>query len=222
MSIIDSLKTVLTLSTKLKILYHQFTHLKVTLVTLDSIDISSNAQKVPLGKSLIATNLELMFLISESILEEYNNILTPAQFPEFKYQILSFKKDIKPAMKRFNRWNDRRKYRNVLVAHNLRLKDRSSIFASQEKITFNAPYHDNDFVIIYYLHEFMCHCLNKHFTTELQSIDGKLVIDQIEFSSERRSLKEELPIIEGWAKDLGFEIFDLQAHIKHLFRRNEP
>lgn len=72
MQIHDSIKTILTLTTKLKIVYKQFTYLKNHLWELDSVNIADHEIVVPLRKSLIATTTELMFLTSESILEEFN------------------------------------------------------------------------------------------------------------------------------------------------------
>lgn len=212
----DSLKTILTLSTRVKILYKQFSYLKNNLKHLDSINISEHEQEIPLCQFLVATTLEMMFITSESILEEYNDILTHVIFPKYESQIKHLKADIKPAMKRFNRWTNRRQYRNTLIAHNLRWKDRSSLFSSEEKVGINAPHYDNDFVVIYYLHVFMCHCLGKHFKDEIAGLNQEMIIDKIEYSSEYKSLREELPIINSWALENGFEIIDLQEHIMKL------
>lgn len=216
MNINDSLKTIATLTTKVKMLYRQLTHLKVNLAPLQTVQISDHDVSLSLYHSLIATTNELMFLISESIIEEYNNILTPVNFPEHAEQILRFKSDIKPAMKRFNKWGHRRKYRNTLVAHNLRFKDNSSVFDQDTQIELNAPQFDNDFVSIYYLHLYMTHCLGQSFGIELLNLNSEKIIDKINFTSELTSLNDELPTIKTWADERKIQIEELNGHINFL------
>lgn len=215
LSISDSLKTILSLSTNIKILYAQLSQIKLRIDTLNEVSLS-NHETIPFGKSLIATTTHLMFLYSESILEEYSEILTHVRFPSHEIQIKNFKKDAQPAMKRFKKWSDKRIYRNILIAHNLRMKDKSSIFQEGKKKNFNAPHFDNDFVIIYYLHLYMCHCLGIHFQSEIDKIDNNKIIDKVNFTGEYSSLKTELPIISSWANKKGFVIEELERHIKFL------
>lgn len=216
MQIHDSLKTILTLSTKLKIHYKQFSYLKTNLVELDMINISENENVVPLGKSLVGTTMELMFLNSESILEEFNKILTPGVFPQYNHEIIILKQETKPVIDRFNKWSERRLYRNSLVAHNLRLNDKTSLFDRKEKLKINAPNFDNDFVIIYYLHVYLCMCIGKHFPTLIKELNGDRIIDMVEFTGQWTSLNDELPIIEGWFRSSNFHYEELANHIKFL------
>lgn len=219
MKIEDSLKTIFTLATRLKLLYKQLTYVKGNLGHLNTVNISDQDQEVSLYQFMLATTMEMMFLTSESILEEYDDILTHKVFPENENQIRLLKEDIKPAMKKFKQWNGRRLYRNTLVAHNLRRKDKTSIFSLREKVSINAPHYDNDFVIIYYLHVFMCHCLGKHFKKEILTFDSNKIIDRIDFTGEFKSLKEQLPLIDVWAKERDFEILELKEHLNFLFQQ---
>ena len=206
MKIEDSLKTILTLTTRVKHLFNQFTYLKNNLRYLDSVNLSEHGNEVPLYQFLVASTLQMMFLSSESILEEYDDILTTIRFPEYEKEILLLKKDIKPAMRRFNKWTNRRQYRNSFVAHNLRWKDKSSLFSTTSKTKINAPYHDNDFVVIYYLHVYMCHCLGRHFNEVIERIDSELIIDKIEFTSEHKSLKDDLFKINEWSETVHLSV----------------
>jgi len=197
-------------------LYRQLTLLKTSLSPLQAVQISDHDASLSLYHSLIITTHELMFLISESIIEEYNNILTPINFPEYSEQILKFKSDVKPAMKRFSKWTHRRKYRNTLVAHNLRFKDKTSVFEQDHPVEVNAPNFDNDFVIIYYLHLYMTHCLGQSFGNELLNLNPDKIIDKINFTGELTSLNDELPAIKEWADERKIQIEELNGHINFL------
>ncbi|KYG75735.1 hypothetical protein AWW68_07825 [Roseivirga spongicola] len=68
---------------------------------LNRINISDFDKEIPLGDSLAQASLELMFIKSESVIEEYDQILNPQIFPEHRERILQFKNEIKPALKLF-------------------------------------------------------------------------------------------------------------------------
>ncbi|WP_299250392.1 hypothetical protein [uncultured Cytophaga sp.] len=180
------------------------------------INISENENVVSLRKSLIATTTELIFLNSESILEEFNKVLTPGVFPEYNDKIILLKRESKPAIDRFNKWSERRLFRNSLVAHNLRLNDKTSLFERKEKLKINAPNFDNDFVIIYYLHVYLCMCIGKHFPTHVKELNRDTIIDMIEFTGQWTSLHDELPIIEGWFRSFNFHYEELSNHVEFL------
>ncbi|MCD9854006.1 hypothetical protein LUD75_04795 [Epilithonimonas sp. JDS] len=75
-----------------------------------------------------------------SFLDEYNDFFNPA-FCEEKYQdrILNVKKKNVPGLKRINQWKDLNKFRNNLVAHNLRIKNESFFSTKFEKLEYKIP-----------------------------------------------------------------------------------
>lgn len=63
-----------------------------------------------------------------------------------------FRTQIKPVIKCINRWEDLKKYRDMIVAHNLRNKSQKSIFNEIEhKPKFKTPQTHDDFVLLFEL-----------------------------------------------------------------------
>lgn len=211
----NSLKNILTLVTQIKILYTQFVTVRVELRSmLNWINISDFDKEIQLGDSLAQASLELMFIKSESVIEEYDQILNPQIFPEHREEILQFKNEIKPALKIIRRWTDRRTHRNTLVAHNLRIKGKESIFDLDTTLEINTLTFDNDFTVLYYTLIYMTFCIGKHFRNEVRNMDRSKIEDKVNFSGEYKSLKESLPEIKKLFDQSGFTFEELDRHIE--------
>ncbi len=158
-------------------------------------------------RKLLAANLsELTIVINEALLEEYQKFFTINNIKEEADRVLQFQKDVKPAFKHFNRWTDRKAFRNILVAHNLRNRDGSSILnlESDEPTPLNFPHYNDDYRIIFELHTFIYDCLVKHFRHEILALKEKAIINNhIEYSGKNYSLTEEIKTINEWRKNAG-------------------
>ena len=88
---------------------------------------------------------EYTIILMCSFLDEYNKFFIPNNCLELKTRITVFRKQIKPVLNKINQWTDLHKYRNMILAHNLRTKDNQSILdTTTSKIEFNIPNTKNE------------------------------------------------------------------------------
>jgi len=219
MKIASSIKTIYTLGTQLRLLYMQFVRVRnMDLLNNDDLFFRETGQK--LGNSIASSLSNLIFLKSESIIEEYERFFTHAHCPKYSKEILQLKIDIKPALKKIKRWKDSKLYRNTLIAHTLRLKNHRSIFELDHKIQINAPHYDIDYTIIYFTHLYMSNCIVKNFPLIVESIKSEPLLTHINFCGEKYDLKKELIEIKEFADNKGIKIEELDNQLSFLFKSN--
>lgn len=139
-------------------------------------------------------------------LEEYDNFFT-STYPNTKRKIQEFKKIMKPATEELRMWKDLTKFRNEVIAHNLRIKDAGyvSVFLNGRLSKYQIPLSISDLVIIVKCVEVIAVNIKKIFKNEY-----------IEFSKEVHSHKKETlkPNLSG------SEMSNYIANIKERIRTN--
>ncbi|MPL55670.1 hypothetical protein SDC9_01149 [bioreactor metagenome] len=97
-------------------------------------------EKMPLEVSLHTLISNYTIIQFCSFLEEYNEYFNP-DFCEAKYKnrILEVRKKNSAGIKRINKWKDLIKFRNELVAHNLRIKNESFFSNQIENLEYKIP-----------------------------------------------------------------------------------
>ncbi|MFD2519972.1 hypothetical protein [Emticicia soli] len=92
---------------------------------------------------------EYILILVCSFLDEYNNEFTPNNCEILKERIHKFRTQIKPVIKRINKWKHLKDYRNTVLAHNLRLKDKNSIFNQPAaQMEFNIPNSHDEILLL--------------------------------------------------------------------------
>ena len=201
MAINNSFLIIFSLTDRINLLKNQLVFIKKELSYFDRYSIDKE-RNIPVSKYLFATVSEQLFLTSVSLLDEYQNELTSHNYPEYKIQIDAFKIDAKPAFKRLNKWKHLKDFRNLFMAHNLRLKNKGTIFDQRdEKLKYNIPHFNHDFYLIQELFMFILDCLKKHLQNEILKIDyNRPIDDYFEYTSKPINLKQEIEEINCWRK----------------------
>ena len=99
--------------------------------------------KILYQKSISTLSLNFIIITACSFIDEYETQLNSKEFPKFSDEINKLKLINKPAIRRIKRWKDLKKYRNNILAHNLRYKNKP-IYSYSEKIEYNFPHHNNE------------------------------------------------------------------------------
>lgn len=137
-------------------------------------------------------------------LEEYDNFFTSSN-PNTKNKIQEFKKIMKPATDELRKWKDLTKFRNEVIAHNLRIKDAgySSVFLNGRLSKYQIPLSISDLVIIVKCVEVIAVNIKKIFKKEY-----------IEFGMEVHSHKKEIsnPNLSG--SEMDRYIADIKERIR--------
>lgn len=137
-------------------------------------------------------------------LEEYDNFFTSTD-PNTKRKIQEFKKIMKPATDELRKWKDLTKFRNEVIAHNLRIKDAgyTSVFLNGKLSKYQIPLSISDLVIIVECVKAIAIALKQKFKNEY-----------MEFSKEVNSCKREIsnPNLSG--SEMEKYLADIKERIK--------
>jgi hypothetical protein len=157
--------------------------------------------KIPhfmLTNSLLSEHL--LVLVS-SFLDEYNFQFTANNSVELKDRIIKFRQQLKPVLSRINQWRDIKRYRNIILAHNFRLKDDSSIFDENvKKIDFKLPLIWDELVLLVELCSLITKNMGREFPELLvdfyfsESINDKINIikNDIDFQKDYDNVCEQI------------------------------
>jgi hypothetical protein len=95
-----------------------------------------------------SVNLNYILIFANSYLDEFHRYLTPINYPEYSKNIIGFRKVISPALKRIKKWKHLKEYRNELLVHNYRVKDKSIFSASHQVMVYNAPSTNDEILLL--------------------------------------------------------------------------
>jgi hypothetical protein len=90
------------------------------------------------SKLLLTINLNHLIIFANSYLDEFERYLTISNYPDHKDQILAYKRVISTALKRVEKWKYLKDYKNELLVHNLRVKDRSIFAADHQPLVIRS------------------------------------------------------------------------------------
>jgi hypothetical protein len=100
------------------------------------------------SRSVLSVNLNNVIVFTNSYLDEFNSQLTPVKHPDYANQILAYRKTVKPALKRIAKWTHLKELRNELLVHNYRFKDTSVFSATHQPKVYNAPFKDQEILLL--------------------------------------------------------------------------
>ncbi len=115
-----------------------------------------------------------------SFLDEYNGEFTPNNCEILKNRIHKFRSQIKPVIKRINKWKHLKDYRNTVLAHNLRLKDRNSIFSDQKvQVKFEIPNSHDEMVLLCELAALITKNIGAEFPEIIAELDLNITVNDV-------------------------------------------
>jgi hypothetical protein len=148
---------------------------------------------------------EYIIILICSFLDEYNDNFIPSKSILLHNRILNYRKQVKPIITRIAKWSDLKKYRNNILAHNLRLKDNTSIFSDTlEKIDYNVPNTLEEIRLLIELSTLITKNISVEFPELLENLDFNEKIidkanvpisDKINFNQEYENVCEEIKML---------------------------
>ncbi len=110
--------------------------------------ITNYSPNATLDKVVVSGLVNYNLIVVCSFLEEWNNEFNSSNIPEFADRINKLKLFTKPILKKISKWSGLKEYRNVVLAHNLRIKGGSSVFDSSNDIEFKVPNSSTEILLI--------------------------------------------------------------------------
>lgn len=148
---------------------------------------------------------EYTIILICSFLDEYNSNFLPSKSALFHDRIINFRKQVKPILTRIGKWSDLTRYRNNILAHNLRLKDNTSIFSDTlERRDYIVPNTLDEIRLLIELVTLVTKNIGVQFPELLGSLDFNEKIndkanvptsDKINFNQEYQSVCEEIKML---------------------------
>lgn len=170
------------------------------LKNLKDYHVNVEHQPVPVSVMIKGLILDKIILVGSSILEEADQYITAKKMPDWKQEIQELKIKVGPIRKKLSNWSDLRKYRNQILAHNLRKTDGTSIFDTRNGMhEFNVPKNNGERVLFFELIRAYTELLFKHFIDYQNQMNFETtILDCIQFSSDDIDLVFELREIENF------------------------
>jgi hypothetical protein len=111
-------------------------------------------------------------VIACSFMEEWENELNESRIEGFAREIRKLKRIVKPAVKQIKLWTGLKKFRNIALAHNLRGKDRQSIYHQDSVLDFKIPRSAGDLLLLNMMIGLITSEMNDHFKDVEISVDN--------------------------------------------------
>lgn len=132
-----TLYTLLHLANQIDLFFKAALELNAKLTEWNPV-ISKDDPRITLDKVAIHACTSNIFILAVSFLDEWREHFTPNNLPTYKDRILKVRRITKPAFKRIAKWKDLKNGRNILFAHNFRVKGQD-IFTSGKKHNLKFP-----------------------------------------------------------------------------------
>lgn len=142
-----TLYTLLHLANQIDLFYKAAVELNAKLKDWNPV-ISESDPKMTLDKVAIPACTNNIFILAVSFLDEWNEHFTPNNLPAFKDRILKVRRITKPAFKRIGKWTGLKDGRNIVFAHNLRVKGQD-IFTSGKKHNLVFPMYNTEVSLLH-------------------------------------------------------------------------
>lgn len=148
-----------------------------------------------LVSAMIASIGELVMITSLSWLEEYEEQITPINLPEYQDKVSKYKYICKPVVKRIKKWSGLREYRNVVLAHNLKISGVSVFSPNFKPIELKLPGDETEMILLISLIEFACNLFIQIFHDE-NEIKIVYLFDKLKRITERIDFNDDFSDIQ--------------------------
>jgi hypothetical protein len=146
--LVESFKILGSLGTQILFLIEAHETAMANVEILLGIKFKGHYENHPFPHSISSMAQNYAFVMCSSFLDEYNEEFTPHKHPEYSDRIKRLKRINKPVMRRINKWTDLKDYRNIVLAHNYRIKGTSLFAADNKSWYFNVPHTDDEMVLL--------------------------------------------------------------------------
>lgn len=207
-----TLYTLLHLANQIDLFYKAAVELNVKLKEWNPV-ISEGDPTMTLDKVALPACTNNIFILAVSFLDEWNGHFTPNNLPTYKDRIMKVRRITKPAFNRIAKWKGLKDGRNIIFAHNFRVKGQD-IFTSAKKHDLKFPLYNTEVSLLHDLIWLISQELLDEFTDI--EIDGQRSIqDGINFQSEHiDSNKEVMKIFDEMAANKMEEFEKQHGHLK--------
>jgi hypothetical protein len=194
--ILESFKILGSLGTQILFLIEAHETAMANSGILSDIKFKGHYENHPFPNSIWSMFQNYAFLMCSSFLDEYNEEFTPHKHPEYADRIMRLKRITKPVMRRINKWTDLKDYRNIVLAHNYRIK-RTSLFAADNKGRyFNVPHTDDEIVLLSRLIPIITMHIVEEFTEIIPAIDfNENLQSKLRFDYKRIDIEAEMTAV---------------------------
>jgi hypothetical protein len=149
---------------------------------LNEIRLSGHYEKFPLVFAVTGSLLNYAILIASSFFDEYNEEFTPFKHPEYRDRILKLKTITKPVLKRLGKWVHFKDYRNYILAHGFRFKDKSMFDKDFKLFKFNAPHTNSEIILLSELIRVVTICISSEFPELVANLDmDETILSKMDF-----------------------------------------
>ena len=176
-----TLYTLLHLANQIDLFYKAAVELNIKLKEWNPI-LSEHDPKMTLDTIAIPACTNNIFILAVSFLDEWNEHFTPNNLPTYKDRILKVRRITKPAFKRIAKWKDLKNGRNIIFAHNFRVKGQD-IFTSGKKHNLKFPMYNTEVSLLHDLIWLVGQELLDEFT-DIDIDENRSIQDGINFQSE--------------------------------------
>ena len=145
-----------------------------------------------------------------SFLDEYNNFVK-SKDPDLDTTIKAIKKTVKPALKKISEWRDLRKFRNNVLAHNLRSQKREASVFTFGLNSYDIPQTGADFVVLYNCISMIKDVFQSAFKVKLEKTQKR--IDQFTYTRIQAHYKngaEAKEVVENIRTEINLNIKNLK------------
>lgn len=149
-----------------------------------------------------------------SFLDEYNNF-TKSSNESLNKTIIEIKKTVKPALKKINEWSEIRKFRNNVLAHNLRYTDKSISVFSKGLSSYDVPQNGSDFEVFRHCILMIKDVFASTFKENLEKV--QLAIDNAQYNkvkSRYSNFQEVEEAVEKIRREINHNILNLKERYK--------
>lgn len=206
-----TLYTLLHLANQIDLFYKAAIELNVKLKECNPV-ISDSDPTMTLDKVAIPACTNNIFIHAVSFLDEWNKHFTPNNLPTYKDRILKVRRITEPAFKRIKKWKGLKDGRNIVFAHNFRIKGQD-IFTSGEKHNLIFPMYNTE---ISFLHDLIW-LIGEELLDEFSDIEidvNRSIQDGINFQSEHIDSHAEVTKI--FDEIAAIKISEFEKQHKHL------
>lgn len=175
--------------------------------------ISENDSKMTLEKVAIPACTNNIFILSCAFLDEWNEHFTPNNINSHANRILKVRRITKPAFKRISQWKDLKNGRNIILAHNFRIKGQD-IFTATKKQNLKFPMYNTEVSL---LHDLIW-LISQEVLDEFNDVEldaNRTIQDGINFESEHIDNNSEITKIFDDISAIKLKEFDREyGHLK--------
>lgn len=193
-------QTILHLQTQLMIQVNTLNTVFENYILLNKVDLKDeflNTSNVKFGQSISTLLSNYSIILFNSFLDEYNNHFIPSKCePEFSTRIKHLRNNNKIILKRINEWNDIKKFRNEIAAHNFRIdsREKKSFFSDEiEELKYKIPNTISEKLLFVELTKKICQNITSEFTElDYDKILKFKMVQKLNIIGKEVNLREEL------------------------------